>query len=119
MHGLDGKLLNSDYNYCIDWIEEVIRLLDKKATADFITTMVDKPMLPLSPIPKKWEKPLRGTVKIKFDATISKTKTGFGVILVTLMALLLVGAMVSKMRRCRLNGLSYMPSKRASRFQDR
>ncbi|MBA0573967.1 hypothetical protein Golob_001211 [Gossypium lobatum] len=42
--------------------------------------MVNKPVLPLSPIPKKWEKPLRGTVKINFDAAVSKTKTGFGVI---------------------------------------
>ncbi|KAK5772618.1 hypothetical protein PVK06_048911 [Gossypium arboreum] len=40
--------------------------------------MLNKPMLPLYPIPKKWE-PLRGTIKIKFDATMSKTKTGFGV----------------------------------------
>ncbi|MBA0875364.1 hypothetical protein Goshw_030304, partial [Gossypium schwendimanii] len=48
---------------------------------DFRThNMVNKPVLPLSPIPKKWEKPLRGTVKINFDAAVSKPKTGFGVI---------------------------------------
>ncbi|MBA0787838.1 hypothetical protein Gotri_027002 [Gossypium trilobum] len=42
--------------------------------------MVNKPVLPLSPIPKKWEKPLRGTVKINFDAAVYKSKTDFGVI---------------------------------------
>ncbi|MBA0679968.1 hypothetical protein Goari_011706 [Gossypium aridum] len=42
--------------------------------------MVNKSMLPLSPSSKKWEKPLRGTVKINFDAIVSNTKTGFGVI---------------------------------------
>ncbi|MBA0730758.1 hypothetical protein Golax_025567 [Gossypium laxum] len=42
--------------------------------------MVNKSILPLSPSSKKWEKPLRGTVKINFDAAMSNTKTGFGVI---------------------------------------
>ncbi|MBA0736776.1 hypothetical protein Gogos_010281 [Gossypium gossypioides] len=115
---LDGRLINNDYNCCIDWIEVSIRLLDKKVVDDFITTlwnswnnrnkfifrgkeedarviwervitlskdfcihnMVNKSMLPLSSSLKKWEKPLRGTVKIKFDAAVSNTKTGFGVI---------------------------------------
>ncbi|MBA0554029.1 hypothetical protein Golob_013163, partial [Gossypium lobatum] len=45
-----------------------------------IHNMVNKSMLPLSPSLKKWENPLRGTVKINFDATVSNTKTGFGVI---------------------------------------
>ncbi|MBA0583776.1 hypothetical protein Gorai_014620 [Gossypium raimondii] len=30
--------------------------------------------------PKKWEKSLRGTVKFNFDATVSNTKTGYGII---------------------------------------
>ncbi|MBA0717608.1 hypothetical protein Golax_005409 [Gossypium laxum] len=42
--------------------------------------MVNKPMLPLSPYPKKWEKPLKGTMKISFDIAVSNTKTSFGVI---------------------------------------
>ncbi|MBA0717597.1 hypothetical protein Golax_005398 [Gossypium laxum] len=37
--GLDGRLLNKDYFCCIDWMENDIRLLDKKAMADFITTL--------------------------------------------------------------------------------
>ncbi|MBA0686728.1 hypothetical protein Goari_014316 [Gossypium aridum] len=116
--GLDSRLLNKDYSSCIDWIEDAIRLLDKKAMANFITTlrnswnnrnnyifrgkkeaawimweraktlsqdfrihnMVNKPMLPLTTILKKWEKPLSGSVKINFNATVFNDKTGFGVI---------------------------------------
>ncbi|XP_012461469.1 uncharacterized protein LOC105781472 [Gossypium raimondii] len=37
--GLDGRLLNKDYSCCIDWIEDAMRLLDKKAIVDFITTL--------------------------------------------------------------------------------
>ncbi|KAH1082202.1 hypothetical protein J1N35_021963 [Gossypium stocksii] len=37
--GLDGRLLNKDCSCCIDWIENAMRLLDKKAMADFITTL--------------------------------------------------------------------------------
>ncbi|MBA0560818.1 hypothetical protein Golob_017695, partial [Gossypium lobatum] len=37
--GLDSRLLNKDYSSCIDWIEDAIRLLDKKAMANFITTL--------------------------------------------------------------------------------
>ncbi|MBA0741986.1 hypothetical protein Gogos_015102, partial [Gossypium gossypioides] len=98
--GLDSRLLNKDYSCCIDWIEDAMRLLDKKAMADFITTlwnswnnrnnyifrgkkeaawimweraktlsqdfrihnMVNKPMLPLTIVLKKWEKPLSGSM---------------------------------------------------------
>ncbi|MBA0763058.1 hypothetical protein Gotri_012581 [Gossypium trilobum] len=86
------RLLNKDYSCCIDWIEDAMRLLNKKAIAYFITTakmlsqdfqihnMVNKPMLPLTPILKKLEKPLSNTVNINFDATVSNDKTGFGVI---------------------------------------
>ncbi|MFQ6652685.1 hypothetical protein Gotur_024437 [Gossypium turneri] len=28
-----------DYHFCIDWIEDVMRVLDMKATADFITML--------------------------------------------------------------------------------
>lgn len=42
--------------------------------------MVNKPVLPLTPALKNWEKPLSGTVKINFDAIVSNDKTGFGVI---------------------------------------
>ncbi|MBA0661885.1 hypothetical protein Goklo_006115 [Gossypium klotzschianum] len=39
--GLDGRLLNKDYPYCIDWIEDVMCFLEKKVVADFITTLSD------------------------------------------------------------------------------
>ncbi|MBA0648456.1 hypothetical protein Goklo_016173, partial [Gossypium klotzschianum] len=37
--GLDNKLLVRDYSCCIDWIEDVMRVLDKNAAADFIITL--------------------------------------------------------------------------------
>ncbi|MBA0731084.1 hypothetical protein Golax_025916 [Gossypium laxum] len=90
--GLDCRLFNKDYSCCIDWIEDAMRLLNKKAIAHFITmaktvsqdfqihNMVNQLMLPLTPIPKKLEKPLSNTVNINFDATVSNDKTRFGVI---------------------------------------
>lgn len=37
--GLDGRLINNNFEYCIDWLEESMRLLDKKAMDDFITLL--------------------------------------------------------------------------------
>ncbi|MBA0555536.1 hypothetical protein Golob_025708, partial [Gossypium lobatum] len=34
--GLDGRPLNKDYLYYIDWLEDVMRILDKKVVEDFI-----------------------------------------------------------------------------------
>ncbi|KAA3477281.1 reverse transcriptase [Gossypium australe] len=110
--GLDGRLLNKDYSYYIDWIEDVMCFLDKKVVADFITmlwdswnnqnnyvfrgkeeeagqnslldfqihNLVNKPVLPISPTLKKWEKPPCRTVKINFDVIVFTNKTCFGVI---------------------------------------
>ncbi|KAH1122370.1 hypothetical protein J1N35_005530 [Gossypium stocksii] len=36
--GLDGRLHDKDYLYYIDWLKNVIRILDRKAIEDFITT---------------------------------------------------------------------------------
>ncbi|MBA0810516.1 hypothetical protein Gohar_002504, partial [Gossypium harknessii] len=118
LSGLDGRLLNKDYPYCIDWIEDVMCFLDKKVVADFITmlsdswnnrnnyvfhgkqeearviwdraktlsqdfrihNLINKPVLPITPTLKKWEKPICRTVKINFDVTVFNNKTCFGVI---------------------------------------
>ncbi|MBA0750716.1 hypothetical protein Gogos_002106 [Gossypium gossypioides] len=37
--GLDNRLLLKDYACCIDWIEDVMRMLDRKAATDFFTTV--------------------------------------------------------------------------------
>ncbi|MBA0669344.1 hypothetical protein Goklo_007316, partial [Gossypium klotzschianum] len=37
--GLDSKLLNGNYLRCVDWIEEVARVMDIKAVFDFITVL--------------------------------------------------------------------------------
>ncbi|MBA0829243.1 hypothetical protein Goarm_013861, partial [Gossypium armourianum] len=34
--GLDGQLLDNDYERCIDWLEDAMRVLDKKAFEDLI-----------------------------------------------------------------------------------
>ncbi|MBA0738453.1 hypothetical protein Gogos_011802 [Gossypium gossypioides] len=115
----DGRLLDKDYLYYVDWLEDVMRILDRKVVEDFITmlwnswnnhnnfvyygkedearvvwnrartfchdfwihNLVNKPVLPLTPIVKKWEKPPCGSVKINVDATVLNNKIGFGVII--------------------------------------
>ncbi|KAK5838771.1 hypothetical protein PVK06_007509 [Gossypium arboreum] len=37
--GFDNLLLVGDYSCCIDWLEDVLRVLDLKAAADFFTTL--------------------------------------------------------------------------------
>ncbi|MBA0855421.1 hypothetical protein Goshw_013593 [Gossypium schwendimanii] len=37
--GLDNRLLERDYSYCIDWIEDIMRTLDIKVVVDFFTTL--------------------------------------------------------------------------------
>ncbi|KAG8491289.1 hypothetical protein CXB51_014550 [Gossypium anomalum] len=61
--GLDGRLLNKDYLYCVDWLEDAMLVL------------------PLTPAVQKWEKPPVGSVKINVDATVLNNKTGFKVII--------------------------------------
>ncbi|MBA0828434.1 hypothetical protein Goarm_013110 [Gossypium armourianum] len=36
---LDNRLLERDYSYCIDWIEDIMRTLDIKVVVDFFTTL--------------------------------------------------------------------------------
>ncbi|MBA0679788.1 hypothetical protein Goari_011537, partial [Gossypium aridum] len=77
--GLNGRLLDKDHLCCTNWIEDVMHLLDKKAVIDFITMLWHS-----------WSNRnnyvFRGNedeaqiVKLNFDATISKNKIGFGVI---------------------------------------
>lgn len=37
--GIGNRLLTKEYELCIDWLEDSIRLLDKKAFEDFISTL--------------------------------------------------------------------------------
>ncbi|KAH1097300.1 hypothetical protein J1N35_014221 [Gossypium stocksii] len=37
--GLNNRLLEGDHKNCIDWLEDVFRELDSKATADFLTLL--------------------------------------------------------------------------------
>ncbi|KAH1097261.1 hypothetical protein J1N35_014182 [Gossypium stocksii] len=37
--GLDNRLIEGSYEWCIDWLEDVLRALDVKATADFFTLL--------------------------------------------------------------------------------
>ncbi|MBA0608609.1 hypothetical protein Godav_020806, partial [Gossypium davidsonii] len=37
--GLYNRLLIREYSQCIDWIEDIMRVLDMKAVVDFITTL--------------------------------------------------------------------------------
>ncbi|MFQ6636803.1 hypothetical protein Gotur_013240 [Gossypium turneri] len=37
--GLGNRLLMKNYACCIDWLEDVLRVLDKKVAADVFTTL--------------------------------------------------------------------------------
>ncbi|MBA0601295.1 hypothetical protein Gorai_004476, partial [Gossypium raimondii] len=60
-----------DYACCIDWIEDVMRVLDRKAVASSqqygIVGII--------------EKPAYGFVKVNFDATVTPNRTGYGMII--------------------------------------
>ncbi|MBA0579292.1 hypothetical protein Gorai_021553 [Gossypium raimondii] len=56
--GFDNKLLDENYLRCVDWIEDVARVLDIKAISDFII----------------------GTIKINFRAIIYEKKAYYGLV---------------------------------------
>ncbi|KAK5786021.1 hypothetical protein PVK06_040646 [Gossypium arboreum] len=37
--GLNNRLIDGRYERCIDWLEDILRVLDKKATVDFFTLL--------------------------------------------------------------------------------
>ncbi|MBA0717421.1 hypothetical protein Golax_005247, partial [Gossypium laxum] len=88
-------------------VEESMRLLDKKVIIDFITILWNSWNNRSNFIfrgkeeeARKWEKPLRGTVKLNFDAIVSnKKKLVIGLLFVTTKASSLVVALVSKKRK--------------------
>ncbi|MBA0873614.1 hypothetical protein Goshw_004708 [Gossypium schwendimanii] len=97
--GLNNNLLEGSYFQCVDWIEDVARMLDKKALFDLITkpkvtwervaalsqdfcifNLLEKPVLLKSIVEKVWKKPGQGVVKINFDATANGRKMSFGLV---------------------------------------
>ncbi|MBA0862358.1 hypothetical protein Goshw_007519, partial [Gossypium schwendimanii] len=116
--GLNNKLLEGNYDHCIDWLGNGLRVLDAKAAADFFTLFWDiwnnrnslvfngnrdaagkvwkkvkslsddfkicnityPLVIPLILANKKWMKPPISYVKINFDADISNSGVGYGVI---------------------------------------
>ncbi|MBA0688427.1 hypothetical protein Goari_006218 [Gossypium aridum] len=116
--GLNNKLLEGNYDHCIDWLENGLHVLDAKVAADFFNLLWDiwnnrnnlvfngkgdaagkvwkkvktlsddfkiynityPPVIPLILANKKWMKPPIGYVKINFDADISNSGVGYGVI---------------------------------------
>ncbi|MBA0729719.1 hypothetical protein Golax_022602 [Gossypium laxum] len=37
--GLDNRLIEGNYSWCIDWLEDILRVMDLKAAADFFTLL--------------------------------------------------------------------------------
>ncbi|MBA0577207.1 hypothetical protein Golob_028130 [Gossypium lobatum] len=37
--GLDNQLIKGNYSWCIDWLEDILRVMDLKAAADFFTLL--------------------------------------------------------------------------------
>ncbi|MBA0643617.1 hypothetical protein Goklo_027888 [Gossypium klotzschianum] len=40
--GLENSTISKEYNCCIDWLEDLMRVLDKRAMADLMTTSRDE-----------------------------------------------------------------------------
>ncbi|KAK5840261.1 hypothetical protein PVK06_009152 [Gossypium arboreum] len=78
--GWDMSTMSRQYDHCIDWLEDMMRALDKRAMADLMTTLWNclnnRNNFLLKAI-KKWEKLPKGAVKINFDAN----RMGYGMII--------------------------------------
>ncbi|MBA0730731.1 hypothetical protein Golax_022806, partial [Gossypium laxum] len=96
MHILDRKAVadfimtlwnswNNRNNFVFHGKEDGAQIIWDRARTLFhdfqIHNLVNKPMLPLTPAIKKWEKLPCRDVKINFDAIVFKNKIGFGVII--------------------------------------
>ncbi|MBA0767255.1 hypothetical protein Gotri_016165 [Gossypium trilobum] len=73
--GLDGRLLESNYETCINWLEDATRLLDLK-----IFSLTHAPIHPKPPRTHRWIKPPNDSLKINVDATIVVSAVGIRVI---------------------------------------
>ncbi|MBA0688636.1 hypothetical protein Goari_006408 [Gossypium aridum] len=85
LSGLDNRLLVWDYSCYIDWIKDIICVLDKKVIADFITWLWNywnnrNNYVFRGKEEEAMEKPPYGFVKVNFDATVSSNKIGYGVV---------------------------------------
>ncbi|MFQ6649973.1 hypothetical protein Gotur_022040, partial [Gossypium turneri] len=78
--GLDGRLLNKDYSCCIDWIENAMRLLDKKAIVDFITTLWNSWNNQNNYVFREMGEAIKRDSEDKLYAIVSNDKNRFGVI---------------------------------------
>ncbi|MBA0784931.1 hypothetical protein Gotri_026114, partial [Gossypium trilobum] len=88
--GLDNRFLVGKYSYCINWIDDIIRALDMKVIANFITTLWNSWNNRNNFIFRGkeddarviWDKvkPSCGFAKINFDVFVSNNKIGYGVI---------------------------------------
>ncbi|KAA3466196.1 reverse transcriptase [Gossypium australe] len=74
--GLDGRLLDKDYLYYVDWLKDVMHILDRKVVEEFIMTLWNSwnnrnnfVFHGKEEESQKWEKPSCRTVKINIDAT--------------------------------------------------
>ncbi|MBA0817905.1 hypothetical protein Gohar_021147 [Gossypium harknessii] len=83
--GPDDNTILKDYKCCINWLEDMMRILDKKKARTLsqefcICNLINEPLLSSNPVVQKWEKPPKGFVKINFDALVYNNKVNYGVI---------------------------------------
>ncbi|MBA0788596.1 hypothetical protein Gotri_028084 [Gossypium trilobum] len=76
-----------NYACCIDWLEDVMRVLDKKVVAGFFTTLWNTWNNRNNHIfsskedeARVWKKPQCRFVKVNFDASVAPNKTGYGMV---------------------------------------
>ncbi|KAH1098178.1 hypothetical protein J1N35_015099 [Gossypium stocksii] len=85
--GFNNRLFTKEYEFCIDWLEDSMRLFDRKAFEDFTTILWniwnDRNNAILGGVPRdcKWEKPSEGVAKVNVDASVKENRVGLGIIL--------------------------------------
>ncbi|MBA0552039.1 hypothetical protein Golob_022881 [Gossypium lobatum] len=81
--GFDNQLLTNSYDFCIDWIEESMRILDKKAFEYFISTLWIIWNSRNNAVFMRYcssKKPPKGVINVNINAVVNSCGTSLGII---------------------------------------
>ncbi|KAG8481388.1 hypothetical protein CXB51_026145 [Gossypium anomalum] len=103
LSGWPESTISKKYDHCIDWLEDMMRVLDRRAMVDLmgkeeeakiiwerastlnkefrICNSINEPLLSQNSAGQKWKKPSKGFIKINFDATVGENRIAYGMII--------------------------------------
>ncbi|MFQ6666985.1 hypothetical protein Gotur_033159, partial [Gossypium turneri] len=95
--GWSRNFISKNYDRCIDWLEELMRVFDKRAMADLMTILwncwnnrnnyifrgkeEEAKQIWERAMEKKWKKPPKNSIKVNFDATVGENRCGYGTVI--------------------------------------